>query len=204
MIQPRALALPMLAACAAALLLGSAWSLLHERIGYAERTARAAIFAELLPRARFDNSPGDDTTLVADITLLGYDSERQAYIARLDGRIEALFLPLLAANGYAGAIELLVGIDRDGAITGVRVLAQHETPGMGAQIDPRHSNWLLQFVGRSLRNPEPQRWAVRRDGGEFDQLTGATVTSRAVTGALEHALQYTAANPGLFAGERHE
>lgn len=204
MIQPRALALPLLAACAAALVLGSAWSLLHERIGDAERAARAAIFVELLPRARFDNSPGDDTIMVADPALLGYASERHAYIARLDGRIEALFLPLLAADGYAGAIELLVGIDRDGAITGVRVLAQRETPGMGAQIDPQHSNWLLQFVGRSLHNPQLQGWAVRRDGGEFDQLSGATVTSRAVTAALEHALQYAAANPGLFTGERHE
>ncbi len=204
MIQPRALALPLLAACAAALVLGGAWSLLHERIGDAERAARAAIFAELLSRARFDNSPGDDTTLVADLALLGYASQRRANIARLDGRIEALFLPLLAADGYAGTIELLAGIDRDGVITGVRVLAQHETPGMGARIDPRHSDWLLQFIGRSLRNPEPQRWAVHRDGGEFDQLTGATVTSRAVTAALKHALQYAAANPGLFTGEQHE
>lgn len=204
MIHLRALVLPMLTACAVAIVLGSSWSLLRERIEDAQRSARAAAFAELLPRTRFDNSPGDDTALVADPTLLGFARERRAYIARLDGRIEAVFLPVVATDGYAGAIELLVGIDREGMITGVRVLAQHETPGMGAQIEPRHSNWLRQFIGRSLRNPEPERWAVRRDGGEFDQLSGATVTPRAVTAALKHALQYAEANPGLFGGEIHE
>ena len=202
--HPRALVLPMLTACTVAVVLGSGWSLLRERIGDAERSARAAAFAELLPRARFDNSPGDDTVRVADPVLLGFARERAAYIARLDGRIEAVLLPVVATAGYAGAIELLVGIDREGVITGVRVLAHHETPGMGAQIEARHGNWLRQFVGRSLRDPERERWAVRRDGGEFDQLSGATVTPRAVTAALKHALQYAEANPGLFAGEIHE
>lgn len=103
--------------------------------------------------------------------------------------VAALFV-VSARNGYAGPIRFLVGISMDGTVTGVRVLEHRETPGMGDRIEMTKSDWVLQFDGRSLQDPEPGRWAIKDDGGEFDQLTGASVTPRAIIKAIKQTLQY--------------
>jgi electron transport complex protein RnfG len=103
--------------------------------------------------------------------------------------VAALFV-VSARDGYAGAIRFLVGISMDGTVTGVRVLEHRETPGMGDKIETIKSDWVLQFDGHSLQDPEPVRWAIKDDGGEFDQLTGASVTPRAVIKAIKQTLQY--------------
>jgi electron transport complex protein RnfG len=103
--------------------------------------------------------------------------------------VAALFV-VSARDGYAGAIRFLVGISMDGTVTGVRVLEHRETPGMGDKIETIKSDWVLQFDGHSLQDPEPARWAIKGDGGEFDQLTGASVTPRAVIKAIKQTLQY--------------
>jgi electron transport complex protein RnfG len=102
----------------------------------------------------------------------------------------ALLLSPVAPNGYSGAIRLLAAIRPDGTLAGVRVLEHRETPGLGDAIEARRSNWILGFEGRSLGNPEPLRWKVRRDGGDFDQFAGATVTPRAVVQSVYEALVF--------------
>ena len=110
-----------------------------------------------------------------------------------DSPVAALFV-VNARDGYAGAIRLLVGIDIDGAITGVHVLAHRETPGLGDQIESTKSDWVMQFNGRSLGDPETSGWKIKRDGGEFDQLTGASVTPRAIIKAIKETMIYFDAN----------
>jgi len=99
-----------------------------------------------------------------------------------------------ARDGYAGPIRLLVGVAMDGTVTGVRVLEHRETPGFGDRIETTKSDWVLQFDGHSLQNPEAAKWAIRDDGGQFDQLTGASVTPRAVIKAIKETLTYFMAN----------
>jgi len=107
--------------------------------------------------------------------------------------VAALFL-VTARGGYSGPIRVLIGIDVAGSVTGVRVIQHIETPGLGDRIEASRSDWVLQFDGLSLRNPEPARWAIKRDGGDFDQLTGASVTPRAVIKAIKETLHYFDAN----------
>ncbi|MDH3619412.1 MAG: electron transport complex subunit RsxG [Gammaproteobacteria bacterium] len=107
--------------------------------------------------------------------------------------VAALFV-VSARDGYAGAIKMLVGVDINGAVTGVHVLAHRETPGLGDRIESTKSDWVRQFNGRSLQDPEGDGWKIRRDGGEFDQLTGASGTPRAAVKAIRETLQYFDAN----------
>lgn len=110
-----------------------------------------------------------------------------------DSPVAALFV-VSARDGYAGAIRLLVGIDINRAVTGVHVLAHRETPGLGDRIESTKSDWVKQFDGRSLGDPETSGWKIKRDGGEFDQLTGASVTPRAIIKAVRDTLAYFDAN----------
>jgi electron transport complex protein RnfG len=103
--------------------------------------------------------------------------------------VAALFV-VSARDGFTGPIKLLVGVAASGVLTGVRVLEHRETPGLGDLIESSRSDWILQFSGRSLGDPEVSRWAIRRDGGDFDQLTGASITPRAVVKAIKETLLY--------------
>ena len=103
--------------------------------------------------------------------------------------VAALFV-VSARDGYAGPIRLLIGIDVEGVVTGVHVLEHSETPGLGDRVETSKSDWVKQFNGRSLTNPEPAGWRIKRDGGEFDQLTGASVTPRAIVKAIRDTLLY--------------
>ncbi len=103
--------------------------------------------------------------------------------------VAALFV-VTARDGYAGPIRLLIGISMDSTITGVRVLEHRETPGLGDRVEMSKSDWVLQFDGRSLSDPNIAGWAIREDGGEFDQLSGASVTPRAIVKAVKQTLVY--------------
>ncbi len=107
--------------------------------------------------------------------------------------VAALFV-VSARDGYSGPIRLLVGVEADGEISAVRVLDHQETPGLGDKIESSKSDWLEQFPGKSLGNPPADQWAIRRDGGSFDQLTGASITPRAVVKAVRETLLYFDAN----------
>lgn len=103
--------------------------------------------------------------------------------------VAALFV-VAPRDGYAGPIRLLIGVTAEGRITGVRALAHRETPGLGDQIDVSKSDWIQGFNGRSLGDPPAPAWAIRSDGGEFDQMTGASITSRSVVKAVRDTLLY--------------
>ncbi len=95
--------------------------------------------------------------------------------------------------GYGGAIKVLIGIDPAGELLGVRVLAHAETPGLGDKIETAKGDWIYGFEGKSLQDPAPERWKVKRDGGAFDQFSGATITPRAVVAAVKSGLDFFAA-----------
>jgi Na+-translocating ferredoxin:NAD+ oxidoreductase subunit G len=180
-------------AIAAAVAVGAV-ALVHDiaepRIAANERAQRVARLAAVLGAARYDNDLLGDVILVRDPERLGTDDRVPIHRARLAGRPVAALIETVAPGGYAGAIRLLVAVAADGRLLGVRVLAHNETPGLGDAIDERKSDWILRFKGRSLGDPGPGRWKVRKDGGDFDQFTGATVTPRAVVGAIQDALLY--------------
>ena len=144
----------------------------------------------VIPATLYNNNILQDTTTVSDPVLFGTQQESKVYRARLDHQPVAIAMTVIAPNGYSGPISLLIGIDFSGKITGVRVLNHHETPGLGDAIEKRRSNWIDGFFGKSIHHPDSPGWKVKRDGGEFDQFTGATITPRAVVGAVHNALVY--------------
>jgi len=152
----------------------------------------------LLPKDQFDNDIAADTVRLPPSPLLGTDEETTAWRARLDGDPVAVIFNSIAADGYNGRIHLLIGVYVDGRLAGVRVVKHAETPGLGDGIEIRKSSWIRSFDGKSLRNPGPDGWAVRRDGGEFDQLTGATITPRAVVAAVRNTLLYYRHNADMI------
>jgi Na+-translocating ferredoxin:NAD+ oxidoreductase subunit G len=167
-------------------------ALVHERtradIAAAARARQQEQFAAVLAGRPFDNDPLQDVVELRDVELLG-TSPVLVHRARLQGQPVAVIMAAVAPDGYSGPIELLVGIDPDGRLLGVRVTRHKETPGLGDFIELRRSGWIQQFAGRSLQSPTLERWQVRRDGGDFDQFTGATVTPRAVVTAVARTLQ---------------
>jgi len=144
----------------------------------------------VLPAELYDNEPGLDRTMVLAPDLLGSDVPLPVYRARRQGEPAAAVITTIARQGYVGPIRLLVSITADGRILAARAIVHEETPGLGDRIDAAKSDWMNGFNGRSASDPPTERWAVRRDGGDFDQLTGATVTSRAVVDAVRDALLY--------------
>jgi len=140
----------------------------------------------------YDNDPLSDTLRVRDPEYLGTTESLVVHRVRRDGEPVAVLLHAVAPDGYTGALRLLVAVDAQGRLVGVRVLEHRETPGLGDFVEERRTDWIRQFDGRSLEAPPPSRWRVRKDGGEFDQYTGATITSRAVTHAVRDAMAYFA------------
>ncbi|MEF8793472.1 electron transport complex subunit RsxG [Thiohalorhabdus sp.] len=154
------------------------------------RADRLKQLSELIPPERFDNELLRDTLEVTDAAYLGTSEAVTVYRARKDGEPVALAFRVIAPDGYNGRIELLVAIWSDGELAGVRAINHAETPGLGDQIETGKNDWITQFAGHSLDNPPPEDWKVQKDGGTFDQITGATITSRAVVKAVRRALKF--------------
>ena len=159
-------------------------------IAEAQRQALEANLNQLVPADRYDNWITEDAIEVTAPEWLGTDQPVKVYRARKDGQPVALFATPYAPDGYSGPIQLLIGVYADGTLAGARVLAHKETPGLGDGIEERRSPWILVFTGKSLGNPDPARWKVKKDGGAFDQFTGATITPRAVVKATRKFLEY--------------
>ena len=173
----------------------------RDRIAANEREVLMRKLNVLIPQDDYDNNLFEDTLKVRDAKLLGTDEAVTVYRARREGKPVALVMAPVAPDGYSGTIKLLVGIGYDGILTGVRVSAHHETPGLGDAIDEERSDWIFGFDGKSLGNPPLDRWRVKRDGGAFDQLTGATITPRAIVKAVKKSLLYYREHRAdLFAG----
>lgn len=160
-------------------------------IDAARRDQQLARLTSVLGGLRYDNDPLTDTMVLGDPELFGGDAGPAiVHRVRLGGRTVALLLEVPAPGGYSGTIALLVAVDPDGQLLGVRVTAHGETPGLGDFIEERRSDWIRRFDGRSLTAPPAARWRVRKDGGDFDHYTGATITSRAVVEAVRDALLF--------------
>jgi len=161
-----------------------------ERISEAQRRVQLSALNEIVPHDQHDNDLLTDSFTVQDRQYLSLSAPAEAYRARQGDRVSAVILPVVAPDGYSGRIDLLVGIRADGSIAGVRSVSHRETPGLGDKIDAGKSQWILSFNGKSLSMPIPDQWAVKKDGGQFDQFTGATITPRAVVKAVYQALNY--------------
>ncbi|QEY70260.1 electron transport complex subunit RsxG [Pseudomonas denitrificans (nom. rej.)] len=198
-----------LLAVLAASVVATVHQLTAQRIDTAQREARGRTLLELLPRGSYDNHPLETEVSAFDPKLLGRDEPAPAYLARLQGQTTAVVLQPVARDGYGGSIQLLVGVTAQGRLLGVRVVAHHETPGQGDRIELGKSDWLHGFDGRSLSDPAEAGWKVKKDGGQFDQFAGATVTPRAVVKATHLALQYFDAHKSELlapatSGDKHE
>ena len=163
----------------------------HARIEQQKRQKLLRSLQTIAPPQRYDNDLLGSAEPIFEPEALGHRKPRTWYRGYKNGQLSLVVLPVTTHKGYAGDIRLLVAIDAaNGTIIGTKILEHHETPGLGDQIEPRKSDWLQQFIGASLSRPDEKRWKVRKDGGEFDQITGATITPRAVTGAIRDALVY--------------
>jgi len=161
-----------------------------ERIAENERKVLLRNLYQLLPPDKLDNDIAEDFIELAPSTLLGTSMPTPAYRARKQGEPVAIIFRSIAPEGYSGEIHLLVGVYEDGSLAGVRAVKHAETPGLGDAIETRKSDWIFGFDGRSLDNPAADKWKVKRDGGEFDQITGATITPRAIVKAVKNTLEY--------------
>ncbi|WP_426417321.1 electron transport complex subunit RsxG [Aestuariirhabdus sp. LZHN29] len=162
----------------------------QERIAEQVRAFEVKALNEILPPSEHDNDLLETQVIVDDLPLLGLDSGHKAYIAFKQSQPVAAIIPAWAPDGYNGRISLLVGIRSNGELAAVRVITHRETPGLGDGIDTKVSNWIHQFKGLSLDNTSSTNWAVKKDGGQFDQFTGATITPRAIVAAVERCLLY--------------
>ncbi|MBL4833496.1 MAG: electron transport complex subunit RsxG [Pseudomonas sp.] len=161
-----------------------------ERIAEEKRRVQMSALTQILPEDQHDNDLLNDTFMVSNNELLSLPGPTEAYRGRDDSEVVAVILPVVAPDGYSGRIDLLVGIRANGEVAGVRVVSHRETPGLGDKVELAKSDWILEFNGTSLTMPAPENWAVRKDGGAFDQFVGATITPRAVVQAVYRALQY--------------
>lgn len=190
-----------------------------ERIANAERAAQQRALFEIIPPQNHDNDLLNETLAIPESarTTLGLQKEvRQIHLARQAGAISAIIVPAIARDGYSGDIELIVGVNRDGSVAGVRVLKHKETPGLGDKIDLKKHQWILSFDGKNLSFPVIEDWKVKKDGGVFDQFAGATITPRALVSQVKRVLEFVAANQQILfesapldtaqplAGEPHE
>jgi Na+-translocating ferredoxin:NAD+ oxidoreductase subunit G len=159
-----------------------------ERIAANEEAFLLLSLHEILEHEAYDNDILEEAITLSDGMLGG--SNLRAYRAWLGDEPVAVVFTVIAPGGYSGPIRMLVGVNADGEVDGVRVVSHRETPGLGDDIEVHRSDWILDFDGRSLASLAYDAWAVRRDGGVFDQFTGATITARAVVTAVRDTLVY--------------
>jgi len=195
-ISKNALALGLVAGACVAIL-----SLVNQqtapRISEQRLASKLAILQDVLPQTDIGHSLLQDCVAVTDAELLGRDSPQQIYRWRNNGELAAYIVEATAPDGYSGNIDLLVAISHDGIILGSRVLEHKETPGLGDKIEARRSDWIFSFSGKTVTADNTAKWAVKKDGGEFDQFTGATITPRAVVKAVRQAALYVQQHPEL-------
>ena len=154
------------------------------------------LIGEVLPPSLYDNDLMTDAITLPPQKSLGLDEETRLWRARKDGKPVALVLEAAALDGYSGRISLILSIDADGLLMAQRVTAHKETPGLGDYIDPKKDKnkkrpWITQFSDLGFDTVPREKWRVKKDGGRFDQMSGATISARAVTNASGRALAWT-------------
>ena len=191
-------------ATAAATLVSASWEFSRDRIAANRRAELLENLYSVLDPALKGRDLNPVALTALDPELLGSDEPVEVFVPMAGSEPAAVIFASVAPHGYNAPIYLLVGIDpATSAITGVRVISHRETPGLGDQIEIRKSDWIRQFDGKSLVNPDSAGWAVKKDEGQFDSITGATVTPRAVVKAVYDTLRYFDAHRDeLFAAAR--
>ncbi|WOH38079.1 electron transport complex subunit RsxG [Thalassotalea fonticola] len=188
-IQKNATVLAMFAiACTA--IVGIVHYLTKDTIARQEEQQLLDTLHQVIAPERLNNDMYHDCQFITDHDLLGSTSPQTAYVARMDNIPVAVAVTAIAPDGYNGSINLLVAINVDGTLSGVRVLKHKETPGLGDKIETRKADWIYSFDGKFIDGEKDLRWAVKKDGGMFDQFTGATITPRAVVKAVQNTLFY--------------
>ncbi|BCL76247.1 electron transport complex subunit G [Jeongeupia sp. HS-3] len=185
-------------------LMAGTYALTRDTVKKNELDAKVALLAQVLPAGSYDNALLDDAIIVpkTEAAQLGNDGESRIYIARKAGQTVGAVTEATAPDGYAGKIRLLIGVDTNGTVLGVRVVAHKETPGLGDYIDAAKSDWIAQFSGKSIANPGDTLWKVKKDGGAFDTHAGATISPRAVVKAIHNTLAYVAAHRARLFGDK--
>ena len=170
-------------------LLAYTFDITKDNIAQSEAQAKRELIEQALPKQLYDNDVVHDVVQLAPTSELGTTQPANAYRARLGDEPAALVLEAIAPDGYSGKIKLLIAIQANGEIAGVRVVAHNETPGLGDYIDSAKSAWIKQFDHAAL-GPDEAAWKVKKDGGRFDYVSGATITPRAVVKAVHKTLRY--------------
>ena len=175
-------------------ILASTFFLTHDEIAKSEEAEKLKLITEIVPNPLFNNDILQDTLTISAAPLLGTEGETLAYRARINGEPSAVVLEAIAPDGYSGKIALILAVRANGELAGVRVVSHKETPGLGDYIELPKSPWIKGFDGK-VRQPEKDGdWKVKKDGGQFDYMAGATITPRAVVKAVHKALLYFAEN----------
>jgi len=161
----------------------------HDAIAARALEDRQNSLGQVIPASLHDNNPVLDTLSMQDAE----GHELTVYRALKAGKVTGVAYEI-DGSGYAGEIKLMLGVDPDGKVLDVRVLAHKETPGLGDKIEVKKGDWILQFAGLSLGNPPEGKWKVKKDGGQFDQFSGATITPRGVVAAIHEGLEFFGAH----------
>ena len=184
-------------ALAGVLLLSLINAATQDRIAENERIALLKNVNTLVASGLYDNDPLSDRVILPADTL-NSATPVTVYRARKNEQPVAAIYVTTSPNGYSGKIRMVIGINADQTLAGVRVVSHKETPGLGDRIDAEKNDWILGFSGKSLQNPEPNGWAVKKDGGQFDQFTGATITPRAVVNMVRSTLLWSQENQSVL------
>ncbi|GLS84426.1 electron transport complex subunit RsxG [Paraferrimonas haliotis] len=160
------------------------------KIAQQQQQELVKVLSQIIPDDNYDSPLYQHCVQVSSEQFLGTASTQRAFIASKNNEPVAMAIETTAPDGYSGDIHLIVGIDKQGKVLGVRTLSHQETPGLGDHIELRKSDWVESFKGRVLSGQKDPRWAVKKDGGSFDQFTGATITPRAYVKAVKNTLIY--------------
>jgi electron transport complex protein RnfG len=189
-------------------LMAGAYNLTAPLLAASAKEEKLRMISEVLPRTLYDNELLTDAVWVGANTQLSTETDTQVFRARRGNEPVALVVEAAANDGYSGRIELILAVDTNGRILAQRVTHHKETPGLGDYIDPKKDKnkqrpWITQFNNLGFNEVPTAQWRVRKDGGRFDQMNGATISARAVTNASRRALEWIAANKeALFAQEQ--
>jgi len=186
-------------------ILAFTFKLTFERIAQSEEAAKLKLINQVASPSMYDNDLVKDTITLPASAQLGTEQDTIAYRGRLKGQPSIVVLEAIAPDGYSGKIGMIVAINYAGTISGVRVVLHKETPGLGDYIDIAKNKWISLFAGASHEQYQEGDWKVKKDGGQFDYMAGATITPRAVAKAVHKALHYFEENrASLFAENMNE
>lgn len=193
-IQWRGVVVLILTALVAATVMSGLQRLTRERIEQQRQAAVVAQLSQVIPGIAFDNALINERQALQAAGFFQTDQALWWYPVRHQGQLQAVILDVVTPEGYNGDIRLLIGIRQDGQVTGVRVTQHLETPGLGDAVDYQKTHWVDQFIGQRLATgpvaATETNWRVKRQGGHFDAISGATVTSSAIIAVVERSLRY--------------